>query len=280
MSAPGPDFDAYIGIDYSGAGPPERGLTGLRVYQARRAGPVTEIRMTDDGKRHWNRRALTEWLADRLSGDERLLIGIDHGFCFPRQWFAHHDRPADWGTFLADFHRHWPTDAPGTTVEQVRRGLAGDGLRRTGDARWRRAVEKVVGAKSVFHFDVPGSVAKSTHAGLPWLHQLRERFGATLHAWPFDGWRIPAPASLIAEIYPSLWSGCYPRETRTADQQDAYAVARHLQAADRSGLLREWLAPRLDAETAALARQEGWILGVVSDDSAGATPGRLLTPVP
>jgi hypothetical protein len=27
-------------------------------------------------------------------------------------------------------------------------------------------------AKSVFHFDVPGSVAKSTHAGLPWLRYL------------------------------------------------------------------------------------------------------------
>ena len=28
-------------------------------------------------------------------------------------------------------------------------------------------------AKSVFHFDVQGSVAKSTHAGLPWIKALR-----------------------------------------------------------------------------------------------------------
>jgi hypothetical protein len=280
MSTSSPCFDAYIGIDYSGAGPPDRGLTGLRAYQAQGAGAVTEIRMTDDGKRHWNRRALAEWLAERLSGDERLVIGIDHGFCFPRQWFAQHDRLADWDGFLADFHEHWPTDAPGITVEQVRRGLAGDGLRHTGDAHWRRAAEKAVGAKSVFHFDVPGSVAKSTHAGLPWLHRLRQRFGASVHAWPFDGWQVPAAASLIAEVYPSLWSGGYPRGARTADQHDAYAVAGQLQAADRSGLLRAWLAPPLDAQTAALARQEGWILGVAGDDSAIATPDGLLPPVP
>jgi len=28
-------------------------------------------------------------------------------------------------------------------------------------------------AKSVFHFDMPDSVANSTHAGLPWLLYLR-----------------------------------------------------------------------------------------------------------
>jgi hypothetical protein len=37
-----------------------------------------------------------------------------------------------------------------------------------GNARWRRLTEeRAGGAKSVFHFDVQGSVAKSTHAGIP-----------------------------------------------------------------------------------------------------------------
>lgn len=30
-------------------------------------------------------------------------------------------------------------------------------------------------AKSVFHFDVQGSVAKSTHAGIPWLRYIRQQ---------------------------------------------------------------------------------------------------------
>jgi len=43
------------------------------------------------------------------------------------------------------------------------------------NARWRRLTEHRAGAKSVFHFDVQGSVAKSTHAGLPWLRYIRSR---------------------------------------------------------------------------------------------------------
>jgi hypothetical protein len=44
----------------------------------------------------------------------------------------------------------------------------------------------------VFHFDVQGSVAKSTHAGIPWLRFIRRRLGARVHFWHFDGWDIPA----------------------------------------------------------------------------------------
>ena len=50
-----------------------------------------------------------------------------------------------------------------------------------------RLTEERVGAKSVFHFDVPRSVSKSTHAGIPWLRFIRLRLGARVHFWPFDG---------------------------------------------------------------------------------------------
>ena len=63
---------------------------------------------------------------------------------------------------------------------------------RQGNARWRRLTEeRAGGAKSVFHFDVQGSVAKSTHAGIPWLRFIRRQLGARVHFWPFDGWDIP-----------------------------------------------------------------------------------------
>ena len=39
-------------------------------------------------------------------------------------------------------------------------------------------------AKSVFHFDVPGSVAKSTHAGLSWLRYIRHEVGDRVHIYP------------------------------------------------------------------------------------------------
>jgi hypothetical protein len=47
------------------------------------------------------------------------------------------------------------------------------------------------GGKSVFHFDVQGSVAKSTHAGIPWLRFIRQRLGERVHFCPFDGWDVP-----------------------------------------------------------------------------------------
>ena len=57
-----------------------------------------------------------------------------------------------------------------------------------GDARWRRLIEERAGrAKSVFHFDVQGSVAKSTMPGIPWLRFIRLRLGDRVHFWPFDG---------------------------------------------------------------------------------------------
>lgn len=41
-----------------------------------------------------------------------------------------------------------------------------------GNAHWRRLTEERAGAaKSVFHFDVQGSVAKSTHAVNSYAHE-------------------------------------------------------------------------------------------------------------
>ncbi len=91
-----------------------------------------------------------------------------------------------------------------------------------GNARWRRLTEERSGsAKSVFHFDVQGSVAKSTHAGIPWLRFIQQRLGERVHFWPFNGWDIPAGRSAIAEVYPRIWSRGFEPENRTGDQHDA-----------------------------------------------------------
>ena len=257
-----PAFTRYIGIDYSGAATPERGLTGLRVYQAEAGNEPVEARPSPDGRRHWSRATLADWLIATLAEPVPTLVGIDHAFAFPAAWYDHHAMAADWRGFLADFCAHFPTHKAGVSVQQVRDGVAGSGSARGGSARWRRRAEIRAGAKSVFHFDVPGSVAKSTHAGLPWLWQLDARLGARLHAWPFDGWQIPAGRSAIAEIYPALWSADYPRDGRGGDQHDAYVVARALQTSDRDGTLPGLLAPPAEPADRAAADREGWILGV------------------
>ena len=122
--------------------------------------------------------------------------------------------------------------------------------------------ERAGGAKSVFHFDVRGSVAKSTHSGIPWLRFIRQRLGGHVHFWPFDGWEIPAGRSAIAEVYPALWSRGFANDGRTPDQHDAFSIAAWLSRANRDGSLGAYLSPDLSPPERTLAQVEGWILRV------------------
>ena len=263
MQTGAPSFDRYLGIDYSGASAPTSALKGLRAYRAGRNGPPEEVLPPSGARRYWTRRGLAEWLLSCLQEPVPTLVGIDHGFSFPLQYFRKYELAQDWSVFLDDFQCHWPTDGDDVCVEFIRDGLQGRGAERTGSARWRRVTEeRAGGAKSVFHFDVPGSVAKSTHAGLPWLRFLRRQLGESVHFWPFDGWIVPPGRSAMAEVYPSLWKQAWPAEERTADQHDAYCVAAWLREADATGRLDEFLNPELKAPERATAGVEGWILGV------------------
>jgi hypothetical protein len=256
-------FARYIGIDYSGAETPTSSLKGLRVYLADRAAPPEEVLPPPSPRKYWTRRGIAEWLVERLVEDTPTLVGIDHGFSFPLRYFEAHHLPHDWPAFLDDFQHHWPTDEDHTSVDLIRDGHIGNGTDRKGDARWRRLTEvRTRSAKSVFHFDVQGSVAKSTHSGIPWLRYLRRQLSEWVHFWPFDGWEIPANRSAIAEVYPALWKHRFAPEGRTADQHDAYTVAAWLCQADQNGQLARFLSSSLSPQECAMAEIEGWILGV------------------
>lgn len=257
-----PAFHRYIGVDYSGAETADSSLKGLRVYQAERDSRAVEVQPPPSPRKYWTRRGLAEYLRDRLAEDVPTIVGIDHGFSFPLRYFEVHRLPPFWEVFLDDFQEHWPTDEEHTYVDSVRDGMRGAGEARSGSSRWRRITEERAGAKSVFHFDVPGSVAKATHAGLPWLRYLRQQLEDRIHFWPFDGWEIPAGKSALVEVYPSLWNKGYPREGRTSDQHDAYVTALWLQQADSDGSLASFLEPTMLPGQYAHALIEGWILGV------------------
>lgn len=258
-----PAFDRYIGIDYSGAETPTSSLKGLRVYMADGVSPPIEVPPPPSPRKYWTRRGIAEWLAERFFEDRPTLVGIDHGLSFPLWYFETHRLPPNWPGFLDDFQRHWPTDGDHTYVDFVRDGSVGNGAARSGNTRWRRLTEERAGsAKSVFHFDVQGSVAKSTHSGLPWLRYLRRQAGDRVHFWPFDGWAIPVERSAMVEVYPSLWNRSFAREERTADQHDAYSVAAWMRRADLDGSLPGFLDPSLAPPERTVAWIEGWILGV------------------
>lgn len=254
-------FNCYIGVDYSGAQTAYSSLPGLRIYRADQIAPPVEVPPPKSQRKYWSRAGIADSLADRLAEDGPALIGIDHGFSFPLAYFDKYRLPHDWSAFLEDFQRHWPTDEA-IYVDFVREGLNGDATARCGDRRWRRLTEvRARSAKSVFHFDVQGSVAKSTHAGLPWLLLLRKQF-PRVHFWPFDGWD-PAPGShVIAEVYPALWSRSFAPEDRNGHQHDAYSIVAWMRQADASGDLVKFLTPRLTPAERRTAEIEGWILGV------------------
>ena len=273
----GPQFSRYIGVDYSGAETPTSSLKGLRVFVAEHGRATVQVGPPAGLKKYWTRRAIAEWLVSQLAEGPPTLIGIDHGFSFPEAYFKKHRLPRDWRAFLVDFHKHWPTDEDHMYVDFIRDGVRdrGNGAARTGARTWRRLTEVASGpAKSVFHFDVQGQVAKSTHAGLPWLkfileHPALTSSGRVPHVWPFDGWTIPAGRSALVEVYPRLWKHLLTdsdpawQPGMSDDERDACVIARALCEADIDGRLAEWFDPLLNDDTRTIAGHEGWILGVM-----------------
>jgi hypothetical protein len=258
-----PQFERYIGIDYSGAETPTSSLPGLRVFAADWVMPPRQVEPPPSPRKHWTRRGLAAWLVEQLTGGKPTLVGIDHAFSFPLRYFEKHRLSPGWSAFLNDFCEHWPTDDDHTYVCFVRDGRYGQGARRLGDSSWLRLTEQwTPSAKSVFQFDVQGQVATSTHAGLPWLRFIRQQCGDRVHFWPFDGWEIPEGKSVVTEVYPSLWLKRFPPEDRNGDQHAAFVVAAWMSRADMNDSLAHFLNPPLEPQERALAQVEGWILGV------------------
>jgi len=257
-----PTFERYIGIDYSGAETPASSLKGLRVYAADRLTIPQEVEPPPSPRKYWTRRGIAEWLVERLSEGPPTLVGIDHGFSFPLQYFEQHGLPLDWPSFLDDFQHHWPTDED-IYIDFVRDGSFGNGAARSGNPRWRRVTElRARTAKAVFDFNTRGSVAKSTHAGIPWLRYIRQHAKDHVSFWPFDGWSVSPNRSVVAEVYPALWSRTFPSAGRTPDQQDAFAIAKWFQVQDSRCDLAAYFLPILEQDDRKRAEIEGWILGV------------------
>lgn len=258
------NFSLHIGIDYSGAQTPTSRLAGLQVYAATTGLPERVTTPAAPALRRWNwtRQEIAEWLIEQARSGQRFIAGIDHGFSFPLSYFERYGITS-WPEFLEDFRQHWPTHEPHTSVDSIR-GRAEGTPDRTGDNSDLRLTEKwTSSAKSVFLFGFQGSVAMSTHAGLPWLLRIREEVGDLIHFWPFDGWRIPEAKSVIAEVYPAIFKNRYQGDGRKPDQHDAYSVARWLTEANERRFLNRYFDPQLTDKEKKTADLEGWILGIM-----------------
>ena len=226
-------FDLHIGIDYSGAETPRSRLAGLQVYAAYRSDPEaipTPIAANGE-RRNWNRQEIAGWLIGLVKTGRHFIAAIDHGFSFPSSYFQRYGLTT-WDAFLDDFCEHWPTAEPNTYVDFVRER---NPARMGNETEFRLTEKWTSSAKSVFHFDIQGQVAKSTHAGIPWLRHIRKEVGNDVHFWPFDGWDPPDGKPLIAEASPSIFRNRFAQAERTASQQDAYCVCALVAADGRRG---------------------------------------------
>ena len=253
-------YDLHIGIDYSGAKTPISRLKGLQVYVSESGQNPSQIKSlsSKSGKPcNWTRKEIAHWLVEIARGGQQFIAGIDHAFSFPQSYFQRYQLKT-WDAFLLDFCETWPTHEPHRSVDQIRDA----GPTRTGSSDEFRITERwTSSAKSVFRFDVQGQVAKSTHAGIPWLHHVRQQAGGRIHFWPFDGWEVPEDKCILAEVYPSVFRKRYPRNGRSPDQQDAFATAYWLADMERRGCLDRYLSPPLTEKERRVADYEGWILG-------------------
>jgi hypothetical protein len=256
-------FDVYVGIDYSGAGRPEQRLPGIQVYVAHGAEAPEKVADPDSSVSRWHRRGMAEWLVRFLQSKERVIVGIDHAFSLP---FGVWEKLgfkgiATWDEFLRAFRKRWPTHE--TAVEQALSRSPIPTIE-TDIERFRLTDRWTSSAKSVFQFDVQGSVAKSSFAGLPWLLHIRENTTKhRVHFWPFDGFEVATCRLVIAEVYPAILRRRFAKEGRSADEQDAYAVCAWLKERDRSDLLESYFRPPLTTEEQNQVMLEGWILGIM-----------------
>jgi len=264
-------FDLFVGIDYSGAETPESPLRGLQVFAAETGQEPRVIRSQLAAEGHhgnWSRKAIAEWLLEQIASGRQLFVGIDHGFSFPKSYMDR-NRLHSWPEFLDDFCEHWATGDAYHGRDSTGNGYLGSENGRQRDWQLGCADELRLcecwtsWTKGVFQFDVQGSNAMSTHAGIPWLRHLRLLARDSLHFWPFDGWQLAlSDRSVIAEVHSPMLRRRYPRSTRTTDEQDAYSVARWLEETVRNGVLDRYLSPPLSHQDREVAALEGWILGV------------------
>ncbi|MEW4368726.1 hypothetical protein [Paenibacillus kandeliae] len=294
-------FDAYIGIDYSGADKPNAPIKGLAVAAAygeeeglplsahvlgevkeRTAQSGTPIPVTPSNAHSpfstssvsnpsaksglWSRRRIYEWLRhELLHSEKRMLIGLDFGLSYPLSQLERLQLP-DWDTFLRWSYITWKTDV--LTMKQSKEQA--EYINSTD----KRLVERefIPSTKSVTDLDrisgMQGAVSYSTHTGLPWIYWLRrwQKRGMKVHFWPYDGLHIPDDYHVITEAYPSLYRRRMMEEQwsegLSEHERDAMYIARWMQSRDLEQTLAPYLElPTLSEQEKQLTLREGWVLG-------------------
>ena len=284
-------FDAFVGVDWSGA----KGARHRGIQVAVCAPGQDAPRVVAPPRGAWARGALLDWTLETL-GKRRVLVGFDFSFTLPYLdrgayfpgsrhaprrtqdlWRLVERGSADGPDFYAGgfvgtapFAAHFR--APGKT---------GARFSRRHKVVERACVEQGLGApESVFHLIGPKQVGLGSLAGMRFLLALQSA-APKVRVWPFDPAR--SDASVVVEVFPRAFLAAAARsQTKVRSADDLNAVLRAYRslpmnirgavddniadAAVTAAGLRAWSADpglwRPTAMDARVRRTEGWIFGV------------------
>lgn len=273
-------FDRIAILDWSAANRPRRGKDSIWLGHDSAPPENLPTRATAFDR-------LTALVEDALTRNQRLLIGADFAFGYPRGFaraLTGQDNALALWQQLAD---RLQDDARNRSnrlevAAEINRGLPGlgpfwfnptktdlPGLPRKGTARHGhgftdlRGTDRTRGAQSVWKLGGAGAVGSQVLTGLPVLWRLRAAFPGRIAAWPFEP---PAPVTL-AEVFPSLLAAPVRAATAAGPVRDAVQVtllARALATLDHQGALAPLLVPP------PAPKDEGWILGLGAEAALNA----------
>ncbi|MGC9370437.1 MAG: gephyrin-like molybdotransferase Glp [Paracoccaceae bacterium] len=295
-------FERVAIFDWSAASRPTRGKDSLWLGLAGPEGVTAENLPT----RADAEARLTALATEALEAGERLLIGVDFAFGFPRgfaealtgnaealsvwAWIA---AQLEDGPRNANNHRAvaalanvtYPGEGPfwGNLSKVVVPGLprrkpalpAGLSEFRETDLAARSPGAQ---PKPVWQLAGAGAVGAQSLTGLPILQRLRTRFGETVSVWPFEA---PESPVVVAEVYPSMLAAevrafCEEHPAMAPDEAQVRLLAQALMTLSQRGEIAPLFA--VDRPPALLA-EEGWILGTAHQTALrAALPARQTPP--
>jgi hypothetical protein len=285
------EFDSFIAIDWSGA---VRAYKGIAVAVCRRGRSAPSL-VAPRGA-YWTREEIAEWLKERLTAKQRLLIGFDFAFGFPYEdtgylggraqgvddifalWELIEARSAgdsDFGCnrFVDDpqfAHLFWKAGPkPSGWIERKRRAehACATATKTRPDTLYKLLHSKQVGKASI--------------TGMRVLNHLRTARGKSVAIWPFE----TPKTSAIVEIYPTMFRKLATRSVAklrsvaglnsalAAFDSRPFTVAKGVEISDHAtdalisaaGLRRIAHSPAVWRRTELAlpqVRREGWIFGV------------------
>lgn len=293
-------FESFLVVDWSAGATPKTGQDSVWWTLVRRDGAdVRRVAESNPSTRLAARAELGQVIAEERRAGRRVLAGFDFPFGYPSGVAARLTDGGNWRDLwrliaerieegprnetnrlevAAALNACWPGEGP-FWGNGAKRDIPGLGRKKpigygaSLPPEWRAAeraqrARKGAKPKSVWQLAGAGAVGSQVLTGLALLEALRRdpRFAEDIRVWPFEtGLQPPGEGGVcLAEVYPSLT--LTPDDpTLVKDQAQTRATAQRFAALDAVGALGPLFAPAApppDAEVAAAATEEAWILGL------------------